>query len=160
MEYAKYLQPILQTDRRLPAAIGRWGCLMMSCFALPQFRLKMQFSSEDIITMYEKGFSANVFKRGTDPGEFNIASIEDAITMAFRFAGATHTAYHIGNRTEYLGYATPHRTDYTMLKGRTGKGGPHWKLGDEYGEQMYDPDPSLGVILQDDCHMLRIRIER
>ena len=159
MEHVKYLQPILQTDRRLPAAIGRWGCLMMSCFTLPQFRLKVQFDAEEIISMYEKGFPAGVFKKREGPGEFDVASIEDAITMAFRLTGATHTAYHIGNRTEYLGYRTPHRTDYTMLKGQTSRGGPHWMLGDQFGERMYDPDPSLSVVLQEDCHMLRFRIE-
>lgn len=157
-----YIQPILQTDRRLPRelGIGRWGCLFMSLLTMAQYRAMRQFAPSDVMRFYDAGLYANTLRNdGVHDGvtEFTVLNMEKVVNTAFGLEALKLRCYHIGDRDDFLGYRTPHRTDYTILKGTTLNGGPHWMLGDGNGEKMWDPDPVVEAELTGT--FLRFRID-
>jgi len=129
---------------------------------IPQIVTSYQFDVCDILQLYDMGFQNRLLHLvNTENGirEFNVANIEKSINLAFKYIKSRSKATHIGNEIEYLGYALPHRTDYTLIECVTKNQGPHWIIGDEHRIRVWDPDPHLEAEETDHCLRFRIDVE-
>lgn len=162
---------ILQTDARLPEYLGykRWACYLFDCLAIAQIVTRAVFSIDMHRELYD-----DLMKQGL----LTIESVENSvikpfipdtaalITAALKYVKWVGKAVHIGNATEYLSYATPHRTDWTLLRrlsvirnddGGFREKGHHFILGNENAIPVWDSNPKLD--LEFDSHFIRIRID-
>ena len=163
---------ILQTDARLPEYLGykRWGCYYMDCLAIPQILTGIIFNIDKHRRLYDEFMKReliiieSVKDSVIKPFIPNTAALITAALGQVQWVGK---AVHIGNEDEYLSYATPHRTDFTLVRrlsvlrlednGFRVKG-HHFVLGNENGVPIWDS--SLDLDLEDDPHFIRIRIDQ
>jgi len=156
-----HLQPILQTDRRIPKelGVGRWGCAWRISLAAAEYFSQVELEIPDIIMLHHEHMKLKYLKDlplTSDPTDFQVVSFERCLTHALDFTGAEEIGWHIGNATQYLGYRRPWRVDFCFLHVDTGKADGHWRLGDADGILLWDPDPAVEGEL--DGHMLKFRI--
>jgi len=166
-----YRDLILQTDPRLPEYLGywRWYCYCMACLAIPQILTGVIFDVREHREIYDKFMRLGLLTIESVENNVIKPFIPDTaalITAALKQVQWIGRAVHIGNANEYLSYATPHRTDFTLIRRlsvkRNDNGGfkvkgHHFVLGNENAIEMWNSHP--GLDLEPDPHFIRIRID-
>lgn len=162
---------IYQTDPRWPEYLGikRWGCYYKACLAIPQILTKRSFSIQEHRKFFDMLMNKKLLTIDSIENSVIRPYISDTgklITYILAHVSWKGEAVHIGNTTEYLYYATPHRTDFTLVRRKSVERkedgtliikGHHFVLGNENGIPIWDPHPGLN--LEDDPYFIRIRID-
>lgn len=176
MDRIKY-KMLLQTDPGWMEYLGvpRWGCYYKDCLAIPQVLTGKIFNMDEHMFLYDNSMQTHLLiiekvERLTRMPfvriKPKIPDTEKFITAALRYVHWNGRAVHIGNRTEYLNYATPHRTDFTLVRqisvernrdGTFREKGHHYVLGNENGTPIWNSHPGLDT--EEDVHFIRIRID-
>jgi len=147
-----HIQPVLQTDRRIPSSSGiaRWGCAWRAATAACEYHCNLQMDPDDIMMLH--GEHRKLRMLGL---QMHVPNFEKVMTHTLGFLNSGKAAYHVGNEEKFLLYAKPWRVDFCLLQVDTGKEDGHWRLGDADGIQLWDPDPAVAGELSG--HILKFR---
>jgi hypothetical protein len=136
-----------QTHYKLYEQINIWGCYFRSLVAIAESWTGKRLGWRQINILYE---TARVTMMN-DYCSCNSKGAGGGITnLAFQAIGENRTARQIGSRTRetgviYFGYTEPPENPpeihYSILWGQVSEKSDHYRLGDENGRLLFDPDP-------------------